>query len=110
MPAAIDGMIASFASLNVKRARDRKGASGVRSKLIIAACVSGVLILQTGQVLADSPTDTGRTVFGNAPVGHLQPRAPKFSPDSSADQAEQRRESEFDAKELKLDKESLREP
>jgi hypothetical protein len=48
--------------------------------------------------LADPLPDTGQTVFGDAPIGHLQPRAPEFLPDSAAEQAEQKRESDFDAK------------
>jgi hypothetical protein len=51
------------------------------------------------------PIDTGRTVLNNAPIVQVQPRAPQFLPGSSADQAEQRRESKFDAKQRKLDEE-----
>ncbi|NEU95246.1 hypothetical protein [Bradyrhizobium uaiense] len=72
---------------------------------IVVACLSGALLLQGSWAFADPQTDEGKTVFGNAPIGHLQPRARPFSPDSSADQAEQRRESDFDVKERKLDEE-----
>jgi hypothetical protein len=51
------------------------------------------------------PIDTGRTVLNNAPIVQVQPRAPQFLPGSSADQAEQRRESKFDAMQRKLDEE-----
>ena len=34
--------------------------------------------------LADPLPDTGQTVFGDAPIGQLQPRAPEFLPDSAA--------------------------
>jgi hypothetical protein len=57
------------------------------------------------QVLADPLIDTGRTVLDNAPIVQVQPRAPQFLPGSSADQAEQRRESKFDAKQRRLDEE-----
>jgi hypothetical protein len=40
-----------------------------------------------------------------APIGHLQPRAPHFSPRSSAEQVEQDRMSVFDAEQNKLDQE-----
>ncbi|MEH2475238.1 hypothetical protein V1281_003586 [Nitrobacteraceae bacterium AZCC 2161] len=38
-----------------------------------------------------------------APVGHAQPYAPAFSPHSSADDEEQKRLSNFDAEQHKLD-------
>jgi len=47
--------------------------------------------------------DTGQTVFGDAPVGHLQPRAPEFLPESAGEKAVQKGESDFDFKEKKLD-------
>jgi hypothetical protein len=71
----------------------------------IAACVSGALIGGWSPVLADPLIDTGRTVLDDAPIVQVQPRAPQFLPGSSADQAEQRRESKFDAMQRKLDEE-----
>jgi hypothetical protein len=38
-----------------------------------------------------------------APVGHFQPRAQDFTPDSGANQTEQNRLSAFDAEQKKLD-------
>ena len=38
-----------------------------------------------------------------APIGHLQPRAPHFSPRSGAEQTEQDQMSTFDAEQRKLD-------
>ena len=40
-----------------------------------------------------------------APIGHLQPRAPHFSSGSGAEQVEQDQMSAFDAKQHKLDME-----
>jgi hypothetical protein len=57
------------------------------------------------QVLADPLIDTGRAVLDNAPIVQVQPRASQFLPGSSADQAEQRRESKFDAEQRELDEE-----
>jgi len=44
------------------------------------------------------------TVPGDAPIGHLQPRAQQFSPRSPAVQTEQQQQSIFDAEQQKLDK------
>jgi hypothetical protein len=40
---------------------------------------------------------------GGAPIGHLQPRAPQFAPESTAEQAQQGEMSNFDAEQQKLD-------
>ena len=40
-----------------------------------------------------------------APIGHLQPRAPHFAPRSAAEQVEQDRMSAFDAEQKKSDQE-----
>jgi len=45
------------------------------------------------------------TVYGNAPIGHLQPHARNFSPGSAAEQTEQDRMSNFDAEQHKMDEE-----
>jgi hypothetical protein len=45
------------------------------------------------------------TSIPQAQIGHLQPRAPHFSPRSSAEQVEQDRMSTFDAEHNKLDQE-----
>jgi hypothetical protein len=39
----------------------------------------------------------------SAPIGHLQPRAQQFSPQSAANQAEQQQMSAFDARQQRLD-------
>ncbi|WP_375787019.1 hypothetical protein ACE10Z_05430 [Bradyrhizobium sp. Pha-3] len=75
------------------------------SKRLTAVQIGGALILQVGWVLADPSIEAGRTIFGNAPIGHLQPRSPRFSPGSSPDRAVQRRESEFDARQEELNRE-----
>jgi hypothetical protein len=69
----------------------------------LAAAVLLSATVATSQVLAHPLIDTGRTVLDNAPIVQVQPRALGFLPGSSADQAEQRRESKFDAKQRKLD-------
>jgi hypothetical protein len=54
---------------------------------------------------AASATVGGDTVYGNAPIGHLQPRAQRLSPRAPAEQAEQQQMSTFDAQQQKLDEE-----
>jgi hypothetical protein len=77
----------------------------MRSNLIIVAGLSATLIWSGDAAFAGPASDSGITVFGNAPIGHLQPRPPRFSPDSSADKAEQQRMSRFDAEQQRLGKE-----
>jgi hypothetical protein len=71
------------------------------------------LALSLGCTLAVSGTAVGAQsivgaptiVPGNAPIGHLQPRAQQFAPRSAAEQAEQAVMSNFDAQQQKLDEE-----
>jgi hypothetical protein len=76
----------------------------MRSSLIIAG-LSAALIWSGEAALGSPPGDGGITAFGNAPIGHLQPRAPQFSPVSPADEAEQKSISSFNAKQQRLDRE-----
>jgi hypothetical protein len=50
------------------------------------------------------------TVYGNAPIGHLQPRAQQFSPASPANQAVDRQLSTYDARQQKLDEQLDKQP
>jgi hypothetical protein len=75
----------------------------MRLNPVNAAVIGATLICWSCATLAESLPDNGRTVFGHATIGHLQPRATEFLPGSAAEQAEQNRESDFDAKQKKLD-------
>jgi hypothetical protein len=77
----------------------------VRFNLANAAVIGATLICWSGAALTDPLSGTGQTVFGDAPIGHLQPRSPEFLSNSAAEQAEQKRESDFDAKEKKQEME-----
>ena len=73
---------------------------------------STVLIIALGSALAACGTTvvaqpiTGQAIgVPSAPIGHLQPRVQRFSPDSAAEQAEQREMSTLDAEQQKLDQE-----
>ena len=70
----------------------------MRKTLLIVALLGGALV--SGTVANAEP---GLTVYGNAPVGHLQPRAQQFSASSPANRAEQQQLSTYDARQQKLD-------
>ena len=77
----------------------------MRSNLILLTVLgTSALVCLGGPAKADPFADTGQTVYGDAPIGHFQPRGPRFSPTSPADEIEQGRESAFDSKERKLEK------
>ena len=71
----------------------------MRKILLIVTILSGALVW--GSAVANAAP--GLTVYGNAPIGHLQPRAQQFSPASPANQAEQQQLSTYDAQQQKLD-------
>ena len=72
--------------------------------MLLAVLGTSALVCLDGPAKADPFADTGQTVYGEAPIGHLQPRAPRFSPTSPAEEIEQGREFKFDSKERKLEK------
>ena len=73
----------------------------MRSMLVLAAGLGSVLILGGAGDMQQSGTPT--TVYGDAPIGHLQPHARGFSSASPAEQTEQDKMSKFDAEQRKLD-------
>ena len=67
-----------------------------------------ILLIMTiiGSTLASGAVanaQSGLTVYGNAPIGHLQPRAQQFSPASAANRAVDQQLSTYDARQPKLD-------
>jgi hypothetical protein len=77
----------------------------MRTTLLTIAVLGSVVILGNTVGNAASLADSGTTVYGNAPIGHLQPRAQQFSPRSPGEQTEQQQQSNFDAQQQKLDEE-----
>jgi hypothetical protein len=73
----------------------------MRVILLATAILGSGIVLGGFGPLAGHATPT----VGNAPIGHLQPRAGYFSPRSPAEQAEQQRMSKFDVEQQKLDEE-----
>jgi hypothetical protein len=73
----------------------------MRSILVFAAGLVSVLVL--GGAGDMRQLGAPLTVYGNAPIGHLQPHAQGFSPASAAEQTEQNEMSKFDAEQRKLD-------
>jgi hypothetical protein len=77
----------------------------MRKALVLMPILVAALVFDTAVGTAASPPVSGDTVYGNAPIGHLQPRAQQFSPRAPAEQAEQQQLSTFDARQQKLDDE-----
>ena len=77
----------------------------MRKILPMMAILGGALVL--GNIAGHAAPITGadNTVYGSAPIGHLQPRAKQFTPQSPAEQAEQQQMSTFDAQQQKQDEE-----
>jgi hypothetical protein len=76
----------------------------MRTTLFITVTLGSSLVLGNSGNAA-SIGGPGLTVYGSAPIGHLQPRAQQFPPRSPAEQVEQRNMSIFDAQQQKLDEE-----
>jgi hypothetical protein len=70
---------------------------------LVIAIFGGVLVAGSTTTRLNAQQDS-MTVYGNAPVGHLQPHAQAFSPSSTAEQAVQQKLSAFDAEQQKLDR------
>jgi hypothetical protein len=70
--------------------------------LFLAIAVLGSALVSGNAAPIRSP---GFTVYGNAPIGHLQPRAQQFSPNSPAVETEQQLMSRFNAQQQTQDEE-----
>jgi hypothetical protein len=77
----------------------------MREILVLMAILVAALVFDNAVGNAASTTTSGDTVYGSAPIGHLQPRAQQFSPHAPSEQAEQQQMSIFDAQQQKLDEE-----
>jgi len=75
----------------------------MRKILPMMAILGGALVLGKVAGHAAPLTGSGNTVYGAAPIGHLQPRAQQFTPQSPVEQAEQQQMSTFDAWQRKED-------
>jgi hypothetical protein len=74
----------------------------MRSMLFTLVALGSALVLGGAADLNSQP-GSSKTVFGNAPIGHLQPHAQSFSPGSNGEKVEQERMSTFDAEQRRLD-------
>ncbi len=72
-------------------------------KILLIATIAGGALLSGSAVCNADPANTGMTVYGNAPIGPLQPRAQQFTPNSPAEQAEQQQQAVQDAQQQKFD-------
>ena len=74
---------------------------------ILAATVFTAAIVVAAAAMADPIGQPQRPLSSvpQAPIGHLQPRAPHFTPGAGAEQIEQDKMTNFDAEQRKLDQE-----
>jgi hypothetical protein len=70
------------------------------SRLLVTSIFVSVVL---GSAAVAAPLGRPATSVPQAPIGHLQPHAPQFSPRSPAEQTEQQQVSRFDAEQQKLD-------
>jgi hypothetical protein len=70
---------------------------------LISAMLIVTSVITLGSADAGALQTMGAGHLPPAPIGHAQPRAPDFTPGSSASQTEQNRLSTFDAQQQKLD-------
>jgi hypothetical protein len=103
MEAGIGPLI--FSSSDTQQRRGIRSRSYPMRKILpMMAILGGVLVL--GNVAGHAAPITGSdTVYGSAPIGHLQPRARQFTPQSPAEQAEQQQMSTLDIQQRKEDEE-----
>lgn len=71
----------------------------MRKTLLIVTILGGAVV--SGSAVGNAAP--GMTVYGNAPIGHLQPHARQFSASSPAEQAEQQQQAIYDAQQQRLD-------
>jgi hypothetical protein len=69
---------------------------------LLAATIFAAAVFVSADAIA-APFGQPPTSIPQAPIGHLQPRARPYSPDSGAEQIEQDRMSTFNAEQHKLD-------
>jgi hypothetical protein len=72
------------------------------SSRLLAATIFAAAFFATIEATA-APLSQPPASIPQAPIGHLQPRAPHFTPRSGAEQVEQDQMSTFDAEQHKLD-------
>jgi hypothetical protein len=75
----------------------------VRALLLATPILASVFISNSMAAEVDQLMGSTSALPGEAPIGHVQPRAQDFSANSPANQAEQDRLSTFDARQQKLD-------
>ena len=77
----------------------------MRATLLIMAALSTLAASGSANVNAQPIAVSATAAPSGAPIGHLQPRAQQFAPDSPAEQAVQDKMSSFDVQQQKADEE-----
>ncbi len=75
------------------------------SRLLAATAFVAALLVSAAATAEPPAQPLIPATVPQAPIGHLQPRAQQFVPQSGAEQVEQDRLSAFDAEQKKLDQE-----
>jgi hypothetical protein len=71
-------------------------------RFLVTAAVVSVVVIDSPVGNAGPPANAA-TPIPRAPIGHMQPRARRFSPGSVPEQIERQKMSAFDAEQRKLD-------
>jgi hypothetical protein len=72
---------------------------------LITLVLAGTLAVSGNVAVGAQPVADAATTVPEAPIGHLQPRAQRFSPGSPAERVQQQKMSAFDDRQQKLDEE-----
>jgi hypothetical protein len=75
----------------------------MRAFLLATPIFASVLVSNSATAEAGQLTGLASALPAEAPIVQVQPRSKDFSPDSPANEAEQKRLSRFDAKQERLD-------
>ncbi|MBR1125257.1 hypothetical protein JQ628_27305 [Bradyrhizobium lablabi] len=75
------------------------------SRFLVATAFSAALFVSAAATADPLGQPQRPSSVPQAPIGHLQPRAPTFTPNAGAEQEEQDKMTNFDAEQHKLDME-----
>lgn len=74
----------------------------MRARLMAASILAGIIVSTSAFAETNRPFDPA--AVPEAPVGHRQPRAQNFSPDSTSNRVEDNKLSKEDARQQQLDR------
>lgn len=71
----------------------------------LTVAIAAIGLISIGSTRAEDLLAPGVTSLPRAPIGHLQPRADHFTPQSEANRDQQERMANFDAEQARLNRE-----